>query len=301
MMNGKVISVVKGAVAVGSALAVAFVCGCAQPVVDIKNQPPQTLDDGRQLVWYDEFDGNALDASKWGFQTGLHDTYGDSVGPQNWGNQELQTYTDGDNLDILDGQLNITARREDRDGMQFTSSRIATRDCYSFTYGYIEARIKAPAVRGMWPAFWLLPQPDDTSSSDNVYDGWPANGEIDIMEAKGRLEKVVDCTIHFGSDLAHYDYEGNSTTLDSVISEWHTYALDWTEQRLVWKIDGAEVLRVESSHWWTSASESPSAPFDRPFYILINLAVGGRYDGNVKPYPDFTSATMSVDYVRVYQ
>lgn len=257
---------------------------------------------GRELIWHDEFDGDSLDTDKWGYQTGVQDFYGSSTGPIYWGNNELQYYTE-DAVTLADGCLNITATREDMgNGRTYSSARITTRDKFSTTYGYIEAKIKSPAIDGMWPAFWMLPQPTDASSSNNIYGWWAANGEIDIMEAKGRLKNVVDATLHYGN-LNTSTYKTTSYTMSETTEEWHVFALEWEADHIAWFVDDVEIFRVTSDQWWTSAvsnEENPSAPFDQPFYILLNLAVGGNYDNQTKPDSSFTSATMSVDYVRVY-
>lgn len=276
----------------------------AQCTVTVVNAPASGGDgadkDGYTLVWHDEFNGTSLDTSKWAYQTGTQDKYGSTTGPSYWGNDELQYYTGGENLKVSDGVLQITAKKEQRGDRAYTSSRIVTRDKASWTYGYMEARIKSPAIDGMWPAFWMLPQPSSSSNSDNAYGGWAANGEIDIMEAKGRLKNVVDTTIHFGGYWPQNQYLSNSTALSSNTDGWHTYAVDWRAEYIAWIVDGKEVYRVTNDRWWTSASDKASAPFDQPFYILLNLAVGGRYDNYVNPPSDFRQATMYVDYVRVY-
>ena len=259
-----------------------------------------TGEDELTLVWSDEFEGDALDTEKWGYQTGTYDIYhGVTAGPSAWGNNELQYYTE-DSVSVADGIMTITAQRRDYEGMEYTSGRILTRDLASFTYGYFEARMSTPEAQGMWPAFWMLPQPSSYSSTDNAYGGWAANGEIDIMEAKGRLQNVVDTTLHFGSYWPENAYLSSSYEMDSGTSEWHVYALDWQETSIVWYIDGTEVFAVESSEWWTSASDEDGAPFDQPFYLLFDLAVGGDYDGGRAPADDFASDCMCVDYVRVY-
>lgn len=257
----------------------------------------------RRLIWHDEFEENYLDPSKWGYQLGVRDTYGSSQGPIYWGNNELQYYTE-DAAAVSDGMLVITASKDGMpEGREFSSARIHTRDKFSFTYGYIEARISMPAIDGMWPAFWMLPQPSSMENSNNEYGGWAASGEIDIMEAKGRLRNVTGHTLHYGNRGASTYSSGNST-LDGTINDWHTYGLEWTENYIAWFVDDEEVYRIISNKWWTSAvskDENPVAPFDKDFYILLNLAVGGNYDGGTRPPENFTSATMKVDYVRVYQ
>lgn len=262
---------------------------------------------GYRLVWRDEFNGNSLDTTKWGYQLGIQDVYGSSYGPEYWGNGELQYYTQ-DAVSVADGMLKITATKQAMpNGRTYSSARILTRDKASWTYGYFEARMKTPTGNGMWPAFWMLPQPSTTANSNNIYGGWPYNGEIDIMEAKGRLMNKVDTTLHFGpvSDggwASHYVTK--ATTLTSNTDEWHTYAVEWTSSYITWYVDGNAVQTVSSSTWYSrspAAEGNASAPFDQPFYILLNLAVGGQYDGGVQPDGSFTSASMYVDYVRVYE
>ena len=195
------------------------------------------------------------------------------------------------------------------EGRMYTSARIHTRDRGHWTYGFFEARMKTPTGRGMWPAFWMLPQPESPQNTGNKYGGWAASGEIDIMEAKGRLENRVDTTLHFGN-WGMSTYKTSTTRMKTSTEEWHIYALEWTELYMAWYVDGLEVFRVTSREWWSqavggNAAESnavnQAAPFDVDFYILINLAVGGNYDGGNAPDESFTSAAMYVDYVRVYQ
>ena len=257
----------------------------------------------RRLVWSDEFEGDALDSSRWGYHLGVQDIYGSSIGPKYWGNNELQYYTE-DAAVVSDGVLVITANKESMpEDREFTSARIHTRDKFSFTYGYIEAKISMPAVDGVWPAFWMLPQPSGTENSNNEYGGWAANGEIDIMEAKGRLRRVTDHTLHYGR-RGSSNHSSGHCTLEGSISDWHVYGLEWTKNYIAWFVDDEEVYRIDSDKWWTAAvskEENPAAPFDKDFYILLNLAVGGNYDGGTRPPENFTSAEMKVDYVRVYQ
>ncbi len=263
---------------------------------------PDADKEGYRLVWRDEFNGASLDTAKWGYQTGIKDIYGSSVGPDYWGNGELQYYTE-DAVSVADGSLKITATKQQQGDRPFTSGRILTRDKASFTYGYFEARMKTPTGSGMWPAFWMLPQPSSPANSENEYGGWPANGEIDIMEAKGRLENKVDTTLHFGKAWDAHDYVTQETTLSSNTDEWHTYAVDWTADAISWFVDGQKVLTVTKDRWWSQdvSNQGKSQPFDKPFYIIFNLAVGGMYDSYNQPDGSFTSAAMYVDYVRVYE
>ncbi len=299
--NGKVTGIKAGTADITAS------CGnvkavCKVTVTAVTEPDPDTpVNPDRKLVWSDEFNGDALDMSKWGYQTGTQDHYGDSWGPSDWGNGEQQYYTDGANVKVTDGALQIIAKRENMGNKGFTSSRITTRDKFSRTFGYIEAKIKTPAIEGMWPAFWMLPQPPNPSSSLTDYGGWAANGEIDIMEAKGRLLNKVDTTIHFGGEWPNNTYLSHETTLNSNTDEWHTYAVDWRAEYIAWIVDGKEVYKLDNSKYWSSASSAASAPFDKPFYILLNLAVGGMYDGHRNPPADFVSASMYIDYVRVYE
>lgn len=260
---------------------------------------------GYTLTWNDEFDGSALDSDKWNYQTGVRDEY-NGVGSDAWfwGNGELQYYTDNTrNVSVSGGALSITAIKENMEYERtYSSGRIVTRDNFSQTFGWFEARMKTPTGSGMWPAFWLLPQPDGSYGMNNGYGGWPHSGEIDIMEAKGRLNNKTDHTLHF-SDNASGDhrYLGTTFTMETDTDEWHVYAVDWTPEYIIWYVDGEEAYRLNARAWSTQASTSPAAPFDKPFYILLNLAVGGQYDGYNKPDDGFTSATMQVDYVRVWQ
>lgn len=259
----------------------------------------------RKLVWSDEFDGTALDTTKWGYQLGTHDVYhGKESSTQYWGNSEWQYYTK-EAVSVSNGLLEIKATREEKEGMHYTSGRILTRDLATFTYGYIEAKIKLPTVAGMWPAFWMLPQPTDFSSTQNVYGGWAANGELDIMEAKGRLPKESSGALHFGGGWGSHTYRSGTHKTSEPISEWHVYAVDWRADHITWLVDGEEFLSLKSSEWYTTASSKESAPFDQPFYLLLNLAVGGTFDPTgsqqLENNADFTSASMYVDYVRVYE
>ena len=262
---------------------------------------------GYKLVWYDEFDGTSLDTTKWNYQTGTRDIYhGFDTNNWNWGNDEEQYYTE-DSVRVSDGSLVITATKQSIEGKDYKSGRILTRDLASWTYGYFEARIKTPTGSGIWPAFWMLPQPSSYANVSNKYGGWPANGEIDIMEAKGRLGNVVDTTLHYGpvSEGAWQSkYNSTATTLSSNTDEWHTYAVEWKPNYIKWFVDGVVVQTIGSGTWYSlspMAEGNALAPFDEPFYIILNLAVGGKYDNYNTPNATFTSASMYVDYVRVYE
>lgn len=275
---------------------------CKVKVVAEALPQPSISKEGYSLLWNDEFDGDRLDTSKWGYQYGVQDHYGESYGPTYWGNGELQYYTDStSNVGVTDGSLYITAKRENIGDREYTSARILTRNKFSTTFGYFEARMKLPTQNAMWPAFWMLPEPLSTTNNRNLYGGWPTSGEIDIMEARGRIANQIGTALHYSVNNGHR-YSNDTANLTFPISDWHVYALEWTKDYMTWFVDGREVMKLSSSVWYNaSLNTTASAPFDQPFYMLINLAVGGNYDGGLMPDSDFTQGTMYVDYVRVWK
>lgn len=236
-----------------------------------------------QLVWSDEFDGDAgvlPDSSNWGYD----------IGGEGWGNAQLEYNSDRPENVSLDGEghLAITARQESYMGNDYTSARIVTRDLHEFTYGRIEASIQLPVGQGIWPAFWMLGNDIDTA-------GWPTCGEIDIMEYLGHQPVIAHGTIHGPG------YSGSAGLSQSYIlpngsfdSDFHVFAIEWTEEEIRWFIDDVEYHSV------TPDDLTGPWVFDHPFYILLNVAVGGYWPG----YPDETTEfpqTMLIDWVRVYQ
>jgi beta-glucanase (GH16 family) len=249
-----------------------------------------------KLDWSDEFNGNALDLTKWSYQIGT----GSSEGLTDWGNNEKQYYRE-ENAVVANGVLTITAKKEPFGNKQYTSARITTRGIkgssglYTTTFGRIEAKISLPAVTGMWPAFWMLPQ-------NSPYGGWARSGEIDIMEAKGRLPDRWAGTIHYGGNWPNNQWSSIGDKIfpnGKTIADYHVYAIEWTADKISWFCNGIKV--GEKTQWYADASNPKPAPFDVPFYILLNLAVGGNYDGNRMPPEDFVSGDMKVDYVRSYR
>jgi beta-glucanase (GH16 family) len=235
---------------------------------------------GWVLDWHDEFDGTKLDAGKWVAETGGH----------GWGNQELQYYTGRpDNLRVEDGKLVIEARREDYKGSRYTSARIKTAGLVERTYGRYEARILIPRGQGIWPAFWML-------GVDAGKQGWPRSGEIDIMENIGKEPNLVHGTLH-GPGYAGANAFGRPQALKegSYADDWHVFAVEWEPGEIRWYRDGilyhtARPDNVPGGDW----------VFEQPFYVLLNLAVGGAWPGN----PDAATVLpqrMLVDYVRVYR
>ncbi|MDF3037083.1 MAG: Glucan endo,3-beta-D-glucosidase, partial [Paucimonas sp.] len=231
------------------------------------------------LVFSDEFNGSALDTSKWGYQLGN----GATVGLQGWGNNELEYYTDRlENVRVQDGHLIITARKENftgnaaggNEGQNFTwtSGRVRTAGKFSRAYGKIEIRAKLPTGKGLWPAIWMLPE----DQPGNPYGLWAANGEIDIVEGWGSKPTKIGQTLHYGGMWPNNVYSGYEYTLpkkNDTVAKWHTYTLEWRSNEIKWSIDG--VVTSTQTKWWSSKAQPPSsdadlnawpAPFDKPFY-----------------------------------
>lgn len=234
-----------------------------------------------QMVWSDEFDGNALNLDNWIYDLGT----GSQFGLNGWGNNELQYYTDDEsNVSVANGMLRIRAEQENVGGMNYTSGRIRTHTNEFWTYGKIEARIKLPAGQGLWPAFWMLPEAGF----------WP--GEIDIMEIIGSEPNVLHGTTHQGTVGDVYSYGGSYYSPEPLTNDFHTYAIEWLPDNIIWYLDGVEYFAM-------NRSEMPADLewlLDEDYYVLLNLAVGGNWPGA----PDGTTsfpADMLVDYVRVYE
>jgi beta-glucanase (GH16 family) len=259
-----------------------------------------------QLVWSDEFDGashssnggngdftvasTGLNLDKWNIETGY--------GPNNdgWGNNESQLYTNSsDNIRVENGSLVITARCNDgvcgvRDG-SVTSARITTKDNFEFRYGKVEARIKVPAGRSAWPAFWML-------GSSFPETAWPASGEIDIMEVfqgTGESINTTHSTLHWQDDsTGNHTYQGEKHTLDAPLSDdFHTWTLEWDETRINAKID-------DISYYTKTLDSSSMREFLKSYFLILNVAVNGNLGGEPEAIIT-TPQEMLVDWVRVYQ
>jgi len=255
--------------------------------------------EGWTLVWNDEFTGNALDTTKWDYQIGT----GSQYGLDGWGNQEAQYYTP-ENVSVSDGMLVLEARKENKEGKAYTSGRIRTMKqddtvLFATKFGRIEARMQLPKGSGIWPAFWMLP-------ATTTYGGWPMSGEIDIMEARGRLPNRVYGAIHYGQPWPGHKYSDKMGKFPAgqTIADFHTYAVEWEPGVIRWFID--DEMYFETSSWWSMAPDGEEpyeypAPYNEPFYILLNLAIGGTYDEYRMPGAADIPAKMLVDYVRVYE
>ena len=241
---------------------------------------------GMELIWSDEFDGASIDEENW--------TY--DIGGWGWGNGEAQYYTDRpENVRVQNGLLVIESRFERYENSYYTSARLKTQGLQEFRYGYIEARIKVPEGAGLWPAFWMLGANFDRDTENPNDSNWPDVGEIDIMEYVGREPDLVVGTIHGPG----YAGAGGLTTWNRqdfpIADDWHTYAIDWDSDGIRWYFDGEQYAEK------TPASVGDREwVFDQPFFIILNLAVGGTLAGPIALDLEFPRY-VHVDHVRVYQ
>ncbi len=250
-----------------------------------RHSGPDPESSSSRYLWNDEFDGDTIDNSKW--------TYDIGTGSSGWGNNEWEYYTDRkENAYIKDGILHIRAQKEDYKGSKYTSTRMLTKGKFAFKYGTVEARIALPTGKGIWPAFWMLGENFDTV-------GWPACGEIDIIEAVNS-ENIVYGTNHWanGSEYATYgnntgNYRDKKHEMD--ITQFHTYKFTWDEKYIRMFVDDFmyhEIL-IENN---TGDTEE----FHKPFFFILNVAVAGNWPGFEVDDTQFPNE-MLVDYIRVYK
>ncbi len=269
---------------------------------------------GWDLLWSDDFDGADLDGTYWEaqFGNGFHDPRADQWVP-GWGNGELQYYTDApENLFLRDGCLVIRAVAQEREGCPYTSARIRTfssagHALFSQAYGRFECRARITAGQGLWPAFWLLP-------TDERYGGWAASGEIDVLEVVGARPQEILGSIHFGATWPHRDHRTviHQFPDRGTAEAFHVYAVEWDPGVIRWLVDGQ--VYAEQTFWWSASGRGSEgglapktaddlnpwpAPFDQPFHMVLNLAVGGGLPGPPDPSTPFP-AEFVIDYVRVY-
>lgn len=271
-----------------------------------------------KMVWNDEFDSPSIDRAKWGFD----------VNCWGGGNDERQCYTDSArNASVADGKLTITARREPMTGpalpetmrktaadkaatatKPFTSARLSTRGLASWRYGKVEVRARLPQGQGAWPAIWMLPE-------HNAYGPWAASGEIDILEAVNLGVACKDCpggkedrilgTLHFGGPWPHNLHKGDEVHRPDVLDDgFHRFGLVWQSGKMMWTFDGQVYATRTAKEWSTTATRRSGAPFDRPFHLILNLAIGGglaekRGLGGVAN--DLDRRDFQIDWVRVWQ
>ncbi len=242
-----------------------------------------------KLVWSDDFNQTSPvpDTAKWGYDNG-------NGCPQvcGWGNNELQYYTTSriENARVENGRLILTARKEAYQGAKYTSARMVTRNKGDWKYGRMEISAKLPAGRGMWPAIWMLPTKWE-------YGIWPHSGEIDIMENVGYWPDSLFATVHTGL------YNGmrgtqkvKSMTVKDLSSAFHTYAVEWTQDDIVFYLDEKITHRFANEH-----TGSEAWPFDKEFYLLLNIAIGGNWGGKYGIDETIFPQQMEVEFVRVFQ
>lgn len=266
-----------------------------------KAQENNTLSyEGYTKVWGDEFDGDSLNRDDWNVET--HE--------RGWVNSELQEYVDSEeNIQVKDGKLVINPVKKvssiesndaasTKEVVSYTSGRVSTQNKQTFTYGRFECRAKVPKGQGYLPAFWLM------ANDENLYGQWPRCGEIDCMEVMGQETNKAYGTVHYGNPHAqsqgtYYTGENESGFSD----DFHVFTCDWEPGKITWYVDG--VKYHEENDWYstTVGQGTPTypAPFDQPFYIILNLAVGGSWVGNPNDETSFENNPYEIDYVRVYQ
>ncbi len=261
------------------------------PIIEEEQIPQNTKDvyspdywDDADLVWSDEFDGTTISTENWTFETGDH----------GWGNNELQNYTESGNAEVSDGILRITAKKETSGPANYSSARMNSKR--AFTFGKIEFRAKMPDLKGkgIWPALWML-------GANISNGGWPACGEIDIMEYVSYLPNTTHFSIH---STANNHVNGTQVTsgplsLETIEEEFHVYGFLWTDKYLKFYIDDVDNIKLTFNR--PTNANMDNWPFDQPFYFLMNIAVGGNWGGLEGVDDTIFPATMEVDYVRVYQ
>lgn len=239
---------------------------------------------GKTPVWADEFNyPGTPDSTKWGYDTGGH----------GWGNNELQNYTRSpENVRVEKGMLIIEARQEPSGNRDFSSARLISKGKGDFLYGKIVVRAKLPSGRGTWPAIWML-------ASQNTFGTrlWPDNGEIDIMEHVGHDQNGVHGNIHtkaFNHVLK--TNKGNRITVEAASTRFHDYYLEWTPEKIVVGVDNQSYFTFEKLPDYTWEQW----PFDKPFHLLLNIAVGGNWGGQKGVDASIFPQQMEVDFIRVY-
>ena len=265
--------------------------------ISLDNNPAISDPSTWTLVWSDEFEGrpgSAPKANVWGREVGD----GTVNGIPGWGNSELEYYTDSTNNAATDGLGNLKITVKEADGSlvcyygpcEYTSARLLTKNRFEVAYGRVEARIKIPSGSGLWPAFWML-------GADIDQNPWPQSGEIDIMENVGREPNLVFGTLHGPGYSGGQSYGGVYYLGEPVADDYHVFAVEWQPNKIVWTIDGIPYFTATPDDAFLQGKQWV---FNHPFFILLNVAVGGNFGGPVGPETTFPQ-TMSVDYVRLYQ
>lgn len=251
--------------------------------INIEEDDPDYVEtDG--LIWSDEFDGSSVDLNNWTFEEG--------TGDNGWGNNELQYYTKGDNAHLEDGKLIITAKKinDNKERGSYTSTRMISWGKKEFKYGRIEVRAKLPSGTGIWPAIWML-------GTNLGSAGWPACGEIDIMEYVGYQPNVVHSTVHTTAGSGA-NGNGSSMTLPTCEEEFHIYGLVWTSTALTFYVDTPDnILHIYNP----AIKTDENWPFNKAQFFILNVAVGGDWGGAQGIDNTIFPQTMEIDYVRVYE
>lgn len=241
-----------------------------------------------KLVWSDEFTVDGMpDPKKWSYQIG--DGCPDLCG---WGNNELEYYTDSrkENARVQNGFLIIEAHKEKIESRDYSSAKLITKGKGDWTYGRIAIRAKLTKGKGVWPAIWMLP-------SDNTYGHWPRTGEIDIMEFVGYIPDTIYGSIHTQSFNHILGTQTTSGVYDATVSQdFHEYAIQWDEKSITFYFDNKPYQRFENN-----GSGVDAWPFDKPFHLILNVAVGGNWGGKMGVDENIWPQKMLVDWVRVYQ
>ena len=275
----------------GAALALALLGGCTKnpagptivstpPTPEAPNSETRSYADYTELKWNDEFDTPTINPAKWGFD----------LGGGGWGNQELEYYTSStDNAFINNGNLVIQAKQQSQGGLNYTSARMLTKGKQTFQFGRVDVRAKLPKGQGIWPAIWMLGADIDTNN-------WPKCGEIDMMELRGQEPNKILTTMHFAKTDGTHDQKGAP---DQVLAsgnfsdDFHLFSVVRSKDQVRFYVDGRQ-------YYTFTSGDSPTYPFNNPFFLILNVAVGGNFLGN----PDATTVfpqQMQVDYVRYYQ
>ncbi|MEM1256925.1 MAG: glycoside hydrolase family 16 protein [Bacteroidota bacterium] len=261
-------------------------------ILGCETDDTQTVARLTTLVWEDNFDvDGAPDPNRWGYDLGD----GTEQGLPGWGNEELQYYTDRpENATIQNGVLLITAREESFEGAEYTSARLLTKDLFEQQYGRFEARIRLPFGQGIWPAFWML-------GADNDENPWPAAGEIDIMEYRGQEPTVLIGSVHgpgyFGGDAISKEFTLENDRFDT---GFHIFGIEWAPEFINFYVDDVLYNQITPEDIEEETNGQGEWVFDKPFFILMNVAVGGTFVGSPNTETQFPQ-TMLVDYVRVYE
>jgi beta-glucanase (GH16 family) len=236
-----------------------------------------------RLVWQDEFNYTGLpNNKKWSYDIGGH----------GWGNKELQYYTNANknNAYVANGVLTITLLKQVLDSNQYTSAKLTTKNKAAWQYGKIEVRAKLPKGKGTWPAIWMMPYKAQAN--------WPACGEIDIMEHVGYDENKVHATIHCAAYNHKINTQKNANVfIASATDSFHLYTMEWTANEIKVAIDGKEFYNFKNDN----TGNNNTWPFNKPFYLIMNIAMGGDWGGKNGIDSTLQKAEMQIDYVRVYQ